>query len=95
MSGGEEPRWTRGGREILFLASAGVHAASIETSGKPAAEKPRWILPWKPPLPLLEGAYRKHYDATPGGERILVVESENDPESNRIHVVLNWLGEIE
>ena len=93
VDGGEEPRWTRGGREILFLGTDGVSAAAIDASGKPLGEKPRMAFPWKAPLSFLEGAYRKHYDALPSGERILLIEGETDPASNRVHVALNWIRE--
>lgn len=94
-NGGEEPRWTRGGREVLFLGGDGVSAAAIDVSGKPLAEKPRTAFPWKAPLSLLEGAYRKRYDASPSGERILMIESDIDPAWNRVQVALGWIRELE
>jgi len=93
-AGGEHPRWTRGGRELLFLSSEGVMAVGIETAGGLEAGKPRKLFPFRPPLPQLEGSYRSHYDVSSDGEGFLLVEGGDDPASHRIHVVLNWREEL-
>ena len=93
VAGGEHPRWTRGGKEILFLSSEGVMAVEIESAGRLEAGKPRRIFPYRPPIPQLEGAYRSPYDVTSDGERLLLVEGGDDPAALRLHVVLNWREE--
>jgi dipeptidyl aminopeptidase/acylaminoacyl peptidase len=93
-AGGEHPRWTRGGKELLFLSSEGVMSVEIETAGDLEAGKPRKLFPFRPPLPQLEGAYRRHYDVSSDGERFLLVEDGDDPAAHRLHVVLNWGEEL-
>ncbi len=92
-AGGEHPRWTRGGKEILFLSNDGVMAVEIETAGGLKAGKPRRLFPYRPPLPQLEGAYRSPYDVSSDGERFLLVEGGEDPAAHRLHVVVNWREE--
>ena len=94
VEGGEHPRWTRGGKELLFLSSEGVLAVGIETAGGLEPGKPRMLFPFRPPLPQLEGAYRSHYDVSSDGERFLLVEGGDDPASHRLQVVLNWGEEL-
>jgi serine/threonine-protein kinase len=93
VSGGEHPRWTRGGKEIVFLSSEGVVAVGIGTAGGLEAGKPQKLFAFRPTPPRLEGEYRSHYDASSDGERFLLVEGGDDPSSHRLHVVLNWLEE--
>ncbi len=94
VAGGEHPRWTRGGRELVFLSSEGMMAVEIETARGLEAGKPRTLFPYHPPLPQLEGTYRSHYDVSSDGERFLLVEGGDDPSSRKLHVVRNWLEEL-
>jgi serine/threonine-protein kinase len=94
VEGGEEPAWTRSGKEVLFLGREGVMAVPVETSPSLSAGTPRKLFDWSPPAPMLEGAYRNQWDATPDGERLLLLETSDDPGSRRLNVVLNWTEEI-
>jgi Tol biopolymer transport system component len=90
-SGGGNPVWTKGGKEMLFssaeqsLMSVEVHLGStIEASIPP---------------PLFRVAHRpgffSHFGATPDGSRILLRELVGDAsEKPQIAVVLNWAAEM-
>jgi serine/threonine-protein kinase len=92
VTGGEHPRWTRGGREIVFFSGEEIMAVGIETAAGLEAGEPRKLFPFRPLLPQLEGAYRSYYDASSDGERFLLVEGGDDPSSHRLHAVVNWLA---
>ncbi len=66
-------------------------AAAVETKEDLSAAKPRLLFAFRPPLPRLEGTYRRPYDVTSDGEHFLLVEGGDDPAAHRIHAVLNWL----
>jgi serine/threonine-protein kinase len=92
VDGGEHPRWTRGGKELVFLSSEGVMSVAIDTERGLSAEKPRLLFAYHPPPARLEGTYRRPYDVSSDGERFLLLEGE-DTAPNRLHGVLNWLEE--
>jgi serine/threonine-protein kinase len=92
VAGGEHPRWTRGGQELVFLSSEGVMGVAIDTKRGLSAGKPRLLFAYRPPPVRLEGTYRSPYDVSADGERFLLLESE-DSASLRLHGVLNWLEE--
>jgi serine/threonine-protein kinase len=92
VAGGEHPRWTRGGKEIVFLSSEGVMAVEVATEGSLSASKPRLLFPYRPLPVRLERTYRTPYDVSADGERFLLLERE-DAASDRIHGILNWLEE--
>jgi eukaryotic-like serine/threonine-protein kinase len=88
-SGGSEPRWTRGGRELVYrngdsLFAVTVDPASGET-GRPAL--------------VFAGPYRVEaltwsYDVTPDGSRFLMVKLPPESAPRRVEVVLNWFQEL-
>ena len=72
--GGEQPKWTRGGREIVFRAPGPpprLMAVSVELGAAVRSGTPR---------PLVDDPYRKWcseeatYDVTRDGDRLLVIE---------------------
>ena len=100
-TGGSRPLWGPNGRELFYLASAGVMAVMIETgTGFEAG----------PPMLVVEGAYLgtsgeggsgRTYDIAPNGERFLMIKQ--GASANRegpfagltqIHVVQNWHQEL-
>jgi serine/threonine-protein kinase len=93
VAGGEHPRWTRGGKELVFLSSEGMMAVEITTGTGLQAGEPRLLFPFRQKPPRLEGSYRAPYDVSSDGERFLLVEGGDDPSAHRVHVVVNWLSE--
>jgi DNA-binding winged helix-turn-helix (wHTH) protein len=94
VHGGQEPRWTKGGREIVFLDGAAVQAVAITTDPELRAGAVEKLFDWPVPRPFLESPYRRLYDVTSDGERLLLVEAPEDPASRRLNVVLNWVQEL-
>ncbi len=92
--GGAQPRWTRGGQELLYVAPDGnVMSVAITTSPvfRPGVPKALFELPEPPDrdTPIFE-------DVTADGERILLNVPTTARSSVAFHVILNWtsmLGE--
>ncbi|HXW04728.1 MAG TPA: protein kinase [Vicinamibacterales bacterium] len=87
VNGGETPRWTRGGRELLYRTQEGVMSVAVDTARGFAAAKPQRVFAG-PAYP--DGGY----DVTADGKRLLVVQSKATPASTQIQVVLNWFSEL-
>ncbi|MGQ0767141.1 MAG: protein kinase domain-containing protein [Gemmatimonadota bacterium] len=91
-SGGSEPWWTKGGRELAFRRGDSVLVVSIDpvsgAVGRPLAlfggryvTREDWVLP-------------ASYDVTPDGERFLMLKLAAGDERRRVNVVTNWFAEV-
>jgi eukaryotic-like serine/threonine-protein kinase len=87
-AGGNQPRWTRGGREIVFRNGNAVLAAGFDPAtgeaGAPAT------LFRKPALGSLND-FTVGYDVTPDGSQFLMVLPVERPDAQFVVVVVNWL----
>ena len=86
--GGAQPRWSRGGRELMYAALDGnVMSVSITSDPvfRPGVPKALFKLPEPPDrdTPIFE-------DVTADGERILLNVPTTARSSVTFHVVLNW-----
>jgi hypothetical protein len=90
--GGSQPRFTRGGREIVFRNGADVLTATFNPStgdvGTPS------VLFRRNDVARLGGARSVGYDVLPDGSRFLVVVPIERPDALPTTVVLNWLDEL-
>jgi Tol biopolymer transport system component len=92
LEGGNEPVWPRNGRELFYRAGDAMMAVEVQTTPAFSAGKPR---------KLFDKAYERslalwaNYDASPDGQRLLMVRQENaSAPATHINVVLNWLEEL-
>jgi serine/threonine-protein kinase len=94
MASGIFPRWTKGGREIVFQrGTSAFHAVSVDTSsGTPQLGRPE---------KLFEGDFVSRmpfpgYDVSADGERFLVLLAEEKNEIDASHAVLvtNWFDRL-
>lgn len=91
-SGGVQPKWSRDGKELLYvslerkLTSLPVTNKETLTFGVPA------ILFEMPSVRTTASGIgtRAQYDISPDGQRILINTALAVPEGPRLHVVLNW-----
>ena len=85
--GGREPRWAKGGAEIIFRN--GTELMAVEASG---TDELRFgypeVVAQNDSLHPCPG-YR-NYDVTRDGERFLIVDFEGAPAQTRVEVLLNW-----
>jgi len=90
QGGGDQPRWRRDGREILYFAPDGnLMSAEVSITPTYAVSAPRAV--FRVPLVTTEigGAHVHHWDTTGDGQRFLMdvnLEGRPDP----VTVVLNW-----
>ncbi len=96
-SGGSWPSWSSDGQEIFFRGlDGGVHVAAVEANGEAfRASRPRQ---------LIEGGFfrpadvRRYFYPSIDGRRFVMFERDADDSTTgheHIHVVLNWLNELE
>ncbi len=86
--GGEEPVWSRNGRELFYRNGYQMIAVDITTEPTFSAGTPRL---------LFEGQYKlgvilpyANYDITPDGQRFVMLQQvDPDSGSTQINVVLN------
>ena len=85
--GGQQPRWTRAGREIVYRKGDAMLAVPFQPAtgevGTPA------LLFRKRDAGQLDGR-SVGYDVTPDGSRFLLVTPIDRPEALATHVILNW-----
>jgi serine/threonine-protein kinase len=92
VEGGNEPVWPRNGRQLFYRAGDAMMAVDVETRPTFSAGKPRKLFdtPYERSLALWA-----NFDASPDGQRLLMVKRENaSPAATHINVVLNWLEEL-
>jgi hypothetical protein len=86
IAGGSLPRWTRGGREILF---AGPDNRLMSVAVEPRGDD----LSVGTPVPLFDVrpvTPRAFFAPAPDGQRVLVNVQQSDSRSTSITVVQNW-----
>jgi eukaryotic-like serine/threonine-protein kinase len=93
--GGGQPRWSRDGRELFFLAADGtIMGADVVRGPTWQASTPRPIVP-RNVLADVSISLRT-FDVTPDGQRFLVLKGSPDRAAAppQVVVVQNWLDEI-
>ncbi len=87
--GGDEPRWTRGGRELVYRSGQRMMAVTVDPASGGLG----------PPAELFRGPYvtssdGQSYDVTPDGERFLMLRRPAGTEPRQVIVVTNWFREL-
>jgi len=92
VEGGEQPRWTKGGTEVVYRRGTAVMAVSVNPGtgevGKPV-ELFRKGRPYR-----LGGGRTMAYDVSADGSKFLLVIPEQRNSAQPVVVVLNWFEEI-
>ncbi len=89
VTGGSEPRWTRGGREIVFLDRDTMMAAAVDPATGTVAR----------PVPLFHDNFELdlnaiNYDVTPDGSKFLMVMLPPGSEPRQVVVISNWFTDL-
>ena len=82
--GGTRPRWTRGGRELVYRNGRQMLSVELATSAEFQPGKPRV---------LFEGD-TEGFDVTSDGERFLLIRPAEAPEIAELTLVFNWHEEL-
>jgi serine/threonine-protein kinase len=85
--GGRQPRWTRGGREIVYRKGDAMLAVPFQPATGEVGTAT--LLFRKPDAGQLDSR-SVGYDVTPDGSRFLLVTPIARPEALATHVILNW-----
>jgi eukaryotic-like serine/threonine-protein kinase len=84
-SGGTRPRWRGDGRELFFVSPDGMMMAA------PVTTRPQFEVGTS--RPIFEIRRASDYAVAPDG-RFLVQVPHETPESRELHVILNWMTEL-
>ncbi|MEO5800443.1 MAG: protein kinase [Gemmatimonadales bacterium] len=87
LDGGNQPRWTRDGREIVYRKGPSMMASSFQPATGEVG--PPSLLFQSNDVGRLDNR-GLGYDVTPDGSRFLLVAPVNRPAVQPLHVILNW-----
>jgi len=88
--GGTEPRWTKGGRELVWRNGADVVAATVDPVSGATGR----------PVVLFSGDYQysprvtRGWDVTADGERFLLVKRPTERAARRVMLMTNWVQQL-
>ena len=89
--GGSEPVWSRDGRELFFRSGIAMMVVDVRLEPELEVSEPRELFRGNfRPAP----AVNSNYDVSPDGERFLMIQPTGDA-PREIHVIVNWVQELE
>jgi serine/threonine-protein kinase len=91
--GGDRPRWSPDGRQIVYRRGNSMMAARVATGALLTVDRPRVLLAGE----FEEGGtVTPNYDMAPDGRRFLMIEPSQDPQPApaRLVVIDNWFTEL-
>ena len=92
--GGNEPAWSRNGRELFFRSGSKMMAVEVTTQPTFSAGKPKVLFEGQY-LAVTPGLTGTAFDVSSDGQRFLMVkETERAAPNAQINVVLNWSEEL-
>lgn len=87
---GDQPLWDASGERLTYRSPEAVMEVRIPAGSRPGA--PRRLFPWRFPLRVFEGLYRRDLDTFPNGDLLMI--RSRPAERQQLHVVLGWSGEL-
>jgi Tol biopolymer transport system component len=92
--GGNEPAWSRNGRELFYRSGSKMMAVEVTMQPTFSAGKPKALFEGQY-FAVTPGQAGTAYDVSPDGQRFLMVKETDRAASNaQINVVLNWSEEL-
>ena len=92
VEGGEQPRWTRGGREIVYRRGSAVMAVPVDSATGDVGKPVELFRKGQPDR--LGGGRTLAYDVSADGNRFLLVLPEQKQGAQPTVVVLDWFEEL-
>jgi serine/threonine-protein kinase len=92
VEGGEQPRWTRGGREIVYRRGSAVMAVPVDSATGDVGKPMELFRKGQPDR--LGGGRTMAYDVSADGNRFLLVLPVQKPGAQPTVVVLDWFEEL-
>ncbi|MFN2317849.1 MAG: hypothetical protein ABR602_14365, partial [Gemmatimonadales bacterium] len=90
--GGSEPRWTRGGREIVFRGAGGFSAVAFDPGAGQLGTTTPLFEHNRVPSVATEQVWS--YSVTPDGQRFVMAVRPAGTEARELVVVTNWFKEL-
>ena len=94
VEGGDEPVWSRDGRELFFRRAQSLFAVPVRTAGAFSAGKPVRLFDADFVTSGEAVVGDLNYDVAPDGRFLVVRPSEEEKASPHLNVVLNWTSEL-
>ena len=95
-NGGCQPRWSRAGDELFFVAGSTLYSAPAEAGGAPLAGQP--VALFQHSGLSTSSPFTTTYDVSPDGETFVLVETLEPPRlasaGSVVRVVENWWAEL-
>ena len=90
VEGGEEPAWTRDGRELFYRSGDSLMAVPVTAGERFSAGRP---------VALFQGEFDssnniRGYDVSPDGQSFVMVQRDPQAPPVEVNVVLNWFEEL-
>ena len=85
-SGGTEPRWAPGGKEIYYWSRDTLYAAPMTTTPKLGVGSRRFVLTGH----YAREPFHANYDVAPDGKSFVLVRPVESRDARGLYVVLNW-----
>ena len=92
LSGGTEPRWAHGGRELFYRSGVGDLVAAEVPAG-PTFRVGQQRKLFSASLYLSLGSHQA-YDVAPGDRRFIMIRNQQGDETSELVVVENWFEEL-
>jgi serine/threonine-protein kinase len=92
VEGGEQPRWTRGGREIVYRRGSAVMAVPVDSATGDVGKPLELFRKGQPDR--LGGGRTMAYDVSADGNRFLLVLPQQRAGSQPTTVVMDWFEEL-
>ncbi len=84
---GTEPLWLRDGHDLYYESGDSLFRVSVATAPSLVVGKPEVVYQgpfWRSSI------VGPNYDVAPDGKRLLMVDTDKEPELTQIQVVRNW-----
>ena len=89
-SGGFEPRWGPGDRELYFRISDSLMVTQMQTGSEPTFTNPRMVLTGE----FVRDGNRPAWDISPDGNRFVFSRDTRTTETREMSLVLNWFDQF-
>jgi eukaryotic-like serine/threonine-protein kinase len=91
VGGGEEPRWSRDGRQLFYRQGDKMMAIDIQAESMIKARSRRLLFEG----PYAHSSFWTNYDVAADGQHFVMLKEEDEARANRVlRVVLNWTDEL-
>ena len=90
--GGAEPRWSGNSRELFYRNGDKMMVVDVHAEAEFSASKPKLLFEGSFAIDPV-GGDAINYDVTADGQRFVMIRE--DERSRKLHVVVNWLEELE